>query len=273
MPELCDVFRSDSGAHPRRCDPLSCLGTRARAAGGAMSAALHRPGWFRVLLARDRASSLDALRRAVRVEPPRADRDAARWGAHFDVDGDADDGDDAREADARAPPRRRAPRRGGDRVRHVVARFDAHLAAVRDILRDWRASPSVTLAGYAHTVYASELFPVPLAPFSRRRDVRALIGPRAERLVFLYATASQNAWYRRAASRSAARPARVKVADANQRAYIGARALGPRDAARVIGAPRRGHSLRPRAHDGGENDRPARARASTLRRERGVERG
>lgn len=232
MPELCDVFRSDSGAHPRRCDPLSCLGTRARASGGAMSAALHRPGWFRVLL-----GAIARLLWMLFGVPcgwslPRADRDAARWGAHFDVDGDADDDDDAREADARESRLAAALRAAEtDRVRHVVGAFDAHLAAVRDILRDWRASPSVTLAGYAHTVYASELFPVPLAPFSRRRDVRALIGPRAERLVFLYATASQNAWYRRAASRSAARPNARKSRDAIN-AYTGERvALGPRDAA------------------------------------------
>ena len=142
-----------------------------------MSAALHRPGWFRVLL-----GAIARLLWMLFGVPcgwslPRADRDAARWGAHFDVDGDDDDDDDAREADARES-RLAAALRAAEthRVRHVVGAFDAHLAAVRDILRDWRASPSVALAGYAHTVYASELFPVPLAPFSRRRDVRALVG-------------------------------------------------------------------------------------------------
>ena len=66
-----------------------------------MSAALHRPGWFRVLL-----GAIARLLWMLFGVPcgwslPRADRDAARWGAHFDVDGDADDDDDAREADAR----------------------------------------------------------------------------------------------------------------------------------------------------------------------------
>ena len=165
---------------------------------------------------------------------PRADRDAARWGDHFDVDGDDDD-DDAREADARES-RLAAALRAAEthRVRHVVGAFDAHLAAVRDILRDWRAPPSVALAGYAHTVYASELFPVPLAPFSRRRDVRALVGARAERLIFLYATASQHAWYRRAAARSTTRPnsrSRSVSPPVAVNAYTGERvALGPRDA-------------------------------------------
>lgn len=223
----------------RRGDRLGPpLGTRARAAGGAMSsAALRRPGWFRVLLGAVARLLWMLFGVPCGWSLPRADRDAARWGDHFDVDGDVDDDDDAREADARAS-RLAAALRAAEthRVRHVVGAFDAHLAAVRDILRDWRAPPSVALAGYAHTVYASELFPVPLAPFSRRRDVRALVGARAERLIFLYATASQHAWYRRAAARSTTRPNARSGSRSGSRAvavnaYTGERvALGPRDA-------------------------------------------
>ena len=199
------------------------------------SAALRRPGWFRVLLGAVARLLWMLFGVPCGWSLPRADRDAARWGAHFDVDGDDDDDDDAREADARAS-RLAAALRAAEthRVRHVVGAFDAHLAAVRDILRDWRAPPSVALAGYAHTVYASELFPVPLAPFSRRRDVRALVGARAERLIFLYATASQHAWYRRAAARSTTRPnspSRSRSRAVAVNAYTGERvALGPRDA-------------------------------------------
>ena len=130
-----------------------------------MSAALHRPGWFRVLL-----GAIARLLWMLFGVPcgwslPRADRDAARWGAHFDVDGDADDDDDAREADARESRLAAALRAAEtDRVRHVVGAFDAHLATVRDILRDWRASPSVTLAGVRAHGLRLELFPVPSRP-------------------------------------------------------------------------------------------------------------
>ena len=126
----------------------------------------------------------------------------ARWDAD-DAHGARDDGDvfTARVDSGRL--QRALSAVGVRAMGHVRESFDAHLSRVRSTLASWDVPEAVCVAGLGHTVYGSELFPVQLASFDRRRDVRAMVGAHAERYMFLYATASQKWWYRAMTRRSA----------------------------------------------------------------------
>lgn len=78
--------------------------------------------------------------------------------------------------------------------------LDAHLARTRDELARLGAPSAVRVAGLGHSTYGSELFPVAFARLSDRRAVREVVGEIGERLMFVYGTASQRAWYREAAT-------------------------------------------------------------------------
>lgn len=62
--------------------------------------------------------------------------------------------------------------------------FLAHLVAVMRDLETWGCDRDVCRAGLFHSIYGTELFRRWALPLERRGDVRALIGERAERIVF-----------------------------------------------------------------------------------------
>jgi hypothetical protein len=62
--------------------------------------------------------------------------------------------------------------------------FLAHLVAVMRDLEEWGADLDLCRAGLFHSIYGTELFRRWALPLERRDDVRALIGERAERIVF-----------------------------------------------------------------------------------------
>jgi hypothetical protein len=166
---------------------------------------LRRPGW--------RSVALGALARVLWYVfgvpcawslPRGAEREDARW---VPSDGASREGCEAEDEDenthathaSRLDALRRALRSAGaSDVKHVVGSFDEHLARVSRILTQWGAPEHVVRAGYGHTVYGSELFPVRLASLSRssRAAVREMVGGESERLMFLYGTCSQKRWYR-----------------------------------------------------------------------------
>ena len=134
--------------------------------------------------------------------PRGAEREGARWGTSGDGE-DALRHDDDRDASSPHASRVDALRRafalaGAADVSHVAGAFDEHLADVSRVLKAWGLPEHVALAGYAHTLYGSELFPVAMGSFSNaaRRAARRVIGRDAEHLVFLYGTCSQRQWYR-----------------------------------------------------------------------------
>lgn len=91
-------------------------------------------------------------------------------------------------------------RSGASMTWHVRGRaLDAHLERTRDELARLGAPSAVRAAGLGHSAYGSELFPVAFARLRDRRGVREVVGEIAERLMFVYGTASQRAWYREAA--------------------------------------------------------------------------
>lgn len=77
---------------------------------------------------------------------------------------------------------------GADAVAHTGAgAFDAHLLGVRRVMQAW-APDNAALADAAlfHSVYGTEGFQGFALPMDRRGDVRALIGERAEFLVWVF---------------------------------------------------------------------------------------
>jgi len=61
------------------------------------------------------------------------------------------------------------------------------LRGVYDVLMAWNVPEPVALAGLAHSVFATDGFQHPSClPFSRRADVRAVIGAEAEALVYAF---------------------------------------------------------------------------------------
>ena len=66
-----------------------------------------------------------------------------------------------------------------------------HLVGTYELLRDWRCSDALCLAGLFHGVYGAASFPHPIISLDQRDRVRDAIGERAERLVHAYCAASR----------------------------------------------------------------------------------
>jgi hypothetical protein len=151
----------------------------------------------------------------------KAELDAARWSADdsrppiedasalflHDLDDldDLDDDDDAKKkrkrekADAELEDRVAAMlrARGSSSTPHLDGvTLDDHLSHVASILKRWRAPRSIVVAGLAHTAFGSEFLPVRAMPFASRRVAEETCGAWAERMMFLYGTASQSKLYR-----------------------------------------------------------------------------
>lgn len=62
--------------------------------------------------------------------------------------------------------------------------FLAHLVAVFSDLQQWGCDQDLCRAGMFHSIYGTELFRRFSLPVSRRGEVQALIGERAERIAF-----------------------------------------------------------------------------------------
>ena len=125
-------------------------------------------------------------------------RDHARW-RYEDVVGDEEeDGDDDEKTMQTKLEALRSSlaSAGASNVKHVVGTFDEHLLTVSNILKQWCTPNHVQIAGYGHTVYGSELFPVQIATFTNRGYIKSMVGKRSETLMFIYATTSQKRWYR-----------------------------------------------------------------------------
>lgn len=75
---------------------------------------------------------------------------------------------------------------GADRVRHSGRTLLDHLRGTRELLAGWRAREAVCAAGLFHSVYGSGPLRHALLAPSGREVVRELIGPEAERRVWLF---------------------------------------------------------------------------------------
>ena len=64
--------------------------------------------------------------------------------------------------------------------------FDDHLKGVQCVLRGWGADTNVCDAGLFHSIYGTEGFQGYKLPFTRRPDIRKLIGSKAEKLAWIF---------------------------------------------------------------------------------------
>jgi hypothetical protein len=84
---------------------------------------------------------------------------------------------------------------GADRVPHPGGTLHEHLLRVADLLGQWGAMPELVAAGLCHACYGTDGFDHPLLPVSDRAKLAAVIGDRAEALVYLYGSCDRAAVY------------------------------------------------------------------------------
>lgn len=73
-----------------------------------------------------------------------------------------------------------------DHVGHSSSVLLEHLMGVQALLQSWGAAPALADAGLFHSVYGTESFAQAVLPVSLRGAVRAVIGPEAEGLAYLF---------------------------------------------------------------------------------------
>ncbi|MDH6706543.1 hypothetical protein P3T27_003270 [Kitasatospora sp. MAA19] len=84
-----------------------------------------------------------------------------------------------------------------DRIPHPGGTLLAHLARVAALLAQWGTESAVQAAGFCHAAYGTDGFDGALLGLGDRDALVELIGPRAESLVYLYASCGRAAVYPR----------------------------------------------------------------------------
>jgi uncharacterized protein (TIGR00369 family) len=93
--------------------------------------------------------------------------------------------------------------RGADELPHPGGTLLAHLRRVHALLCEWQARPSVRLAGLCHAFYGTDGFPSALGDVTDRKELAAVIGEDAERIVYFYAGCDRAFSYPRLAEEGA----------------------------------------------------------------------
>lgn len=78
---------------------------------------------------------------------------------------------------------------------HSTDSLLSHLLGTHELLVDWGCREALCDAGLFHSVYGTQSYPLTLAPLSARARVRAVIGPEAERLAFLFGIMDKRSFY------------------------------------------------------------------------------
>lgn len=86
---------------------------------------------------------------------------------------------------------------GAAHVEHPGGTLLEHLERVAGTLAAWGADRDVRAAGLCHATYGTDGFGTALLDVSRRGELRACIGERAERLVYLYGSLDRAVVYPR----------------------------------------------------------------------------
>ena len=92
--------------------------------------------------------------------------------------------------------------RSAERIGHVNGTLLAHLEGTCALLLNWGNPVDLCLAGLCHTVYGTDGFPVQLLDISQRSELKRMIGPQAEGLVYLFASCDRSFLFPRIASAS-----------------------------------------------------------------------
>ena len=82
-----------------------------------------------------------------------------------------------------------------EQVPHVGGSLLKHLTGTCDLLRQWDRPGEICLAGLCHTMYGTDGYPNPLEDPTRRDKLAAIIGHKAEELVYFYASCDRGWLY------------------------------------------------------------------------------
>jgi len=85
--------------------------------------------------------------------------------------------------------------RGAGRLPHPSGTLHEHATRVAALLADWGAGEDLQAAGLCHACYGTDGYGPALLGLAERPVLRALIGDRAESLVYLYASCDRGAVY------------------------------------------------------------------------------
>jgi catechol 2,3-dioxygenase-like lactoylglutathione lyase family enzyme len=85
--------------------------------------------------------------------------------------------------------------RGAGQLAHPGGTLYEHLVRVAELLADWGADEDLQAAGLCHACYGTDGYPQPLLALSEQPVLAALIGTRAESLVYLYGSCDRDAVY------------------------------------------------------------------------------
>ncbi len=85
--------------------------------------------------------------------------------------------------------------RRADSIAHPGGTLLGHLRRVQALLDAWGASLEVQLAGLCHAFYGTDGFPTALLDITERPVLTAVVGARAEALVYVYASCDRARTY------------------------------------------------------------------------------
>lgn len=91
--------------------------------------------------------------------------------------------------------------RGADRLDHPGGTLLGHVGRVCDLLTEWGHDEDLQAAGLCHACYGTDGFGFPLLPLDERRRLVDVIGARAERWVYRYASCDRKTTYPELGSR------------------------------------------------------------------------
>lgn len=81
-----------------------------------------------------------------------------------------------------------------------------HLTGTRNILRSWSQPFWIQAAGLFHSIYSTDVYRPQVLDIANRERLRAVIGKKAERLVYLFCSVSRYALFERLFESAASRP-------------------------------------------------------------------
>lgn len=81
---------------------------------------------------------------------------------------------------------------GADDLEHPGGTLFAHLLRTAVVLADWGAPEDLVAAGLSHALYGTDGFPVAICDLERRPEVQAMLGERAEAILYTYAASDRS---------------------------------------------------------------------------------